>query len=42
VNGGATIKKYKKQGKNIYLLPHSSEEHHTPIILSEDDQVEAS
>ncbi|NDK09497.1 hypothetical protein GW846_01830 [Candidatus Gracilibacteria bacterium] len=42
VNGGATIKKYKKQGKNIYLLPKSSEEHHTPIILSEDDQVEAS
>jgi len=42
VNGWATIKKYKKQGKNIYLLPKSSEEHHTPIILSEDDQVEAS
>ncbi|MCD5375167.1 hypothetical protein LR010_01805 [Candidatus Gracilibacteria bacterium] len=39
VDGGATLKKYKKQGDNIFLLPKSSEEHHTPIILSKDDDV---
>ena len=39
VDGGATLKKYKKQGDNIFLLPKSSEQHHTPIILSEHDDV---
>ncbi len=41
VDGGATLKKYKKQGDNIYLLPKSSDEHHTPIILSQQDDVRA-
>ena len=39
VDGWATLKKYKKQGDNIFLLPKSSDEHHTPIILSQDDDV---
>lgn len=39
VNGGATLKKYKKQGSNVFLLPESSDEFHTPIILSESDSV---
>jgi SOS-response transcriptional repressor LexA len=41
VDGGATLKKYKKEWSNIYLLPKSSDEHHTPIILSESDNVTA-
>ncbi len=41
VNGWATLKKYKKQGDNILLLPKSSDKHHTPIILSKDDDVQA-
>ena len=39
VNGGATLKHFKKQGDNVYLLPKSSDEHHTPIVLSESDEV---
>lgn len=39
VDGGATLKKWKKQGDNIFLLPKSSDEHHTPIVLSQDDDV---
>ncbi len=39
VNGGATLKKYKKNAGQIYLLPQSSDDHHTPIILSESDNV---
>lgn len=42
VDGGATLKKYKKNANQIYLIPNSSEEHHTPIILSEHDNVSAS
>lgn len=42
VDGGATLKRYKKSWNQIYLLPDSSEEHHTPIILSEHDNVHAS
>jgi repressor LexA len=41
VDGWATLKKYKKQGDNVFLLPKSSDEHHTPIILSENDDVRA-
>jgi repressor LexA len=41
VDGWATLKKYKKQGDNVFLLPNSSEEHHTPIILSKDDDVQS-
>jgi len=39
VNNSATIKKYKKDGSNIYLLPESNDDYHKPIILSEDDNV---
>lgn len=39
VNNSATIKKYKKDGSNIYLLPASKDDYHKPIILSEDDNV---
>lgn len=41
VDGGATLKKYRKSGNQVYLLPESSEEHHHPIILSEHDDVRA-
>ncbi|MCH2189086.1 hypothetical protein MK079_04645 [Candidatus Gracilibacteria bacterium] len=39
VNGAATIKKYKKDGNTIYLLPVSHDEYHHPIILSESDRI---
>lgn len=39
VNGGATLKKYKKQWTNIFLLPESHDDFHTPIVLSESDSV---
>lgn len=39
VNNSATIKKYKKDGTNVYLLPQSNDEYHKPIILSQDDNV---
>lgn len=39
VDGGATLKKYKKAGSQVYLVPESSEDHHTPIILSQHDNV---
>lgn len=42
VNGWATLKRYKKAQNQVYLLPDSSEQHHTPIILSEHDNVHAS
>lgn len=41
VNGAATLKKYKRQGEYIYLLPESLDESHKPIILTEDDDVSA-
>lgn len=41
VDGGATLKRYRKNAGQVYLLPQSSEEHHTPIILSEHDDVSA-
>lgn len=37
VNGAATLKKYKKDGENVYLLPDSKDDYHKPIILSSDD-----
>jgi len=40
VNGWATIKKYKKEWKNVYLIPNSSDDYHKPIILSENDNIE--
>jgi len=39
VNWAATIKKFKKDGDTIYLLPDSKAEYHKPIILSEDDNL---
>lgn len=39
VNGWATIKKYKKEKDNIYLLPESNDDYHNPIILSENDEI---
>ena len=39
VNWAATLKKIKKDGNNIYLLPESKDDYHKPIILSEDDNL---
>ncbi len=39
VNGWATIKKYKKNWEDIYLMPDSNDDYHKPIILSEDDNI---
>lgn len=39
VNGAATLKKYKKDGNNIYLLPESQDSYHKPIILDESDNI---
>ena len=39
VNGGATIKRYKKDWENIYLMPDSRDDYHKPIILSEADNI---
>ncbi len=39
VDGGATLKRYKKNANQVYLIPESTEEHHTPIILSEYDNI---
>lgn len=39
VNWAATLKKYKKDGQDIYLLPESNDDYHKPIILSESDNI---
>lgn len=39
VNGWATIKKFKKDSDNVYLLPDSKDDFHKPIVLSEDDNI---
>lgn len=39
VNNCATIKKPKREGNNLYLIPDSKDSFHKPIILSEDDDV---
>lgn len=39
IDNCATIKKYKKEWENIYLLPESKDTIHNPIILSESDDV---
>jgi SOS-response transcriptional repressor LexA len=39
VNWAATLKKFKKDWDNIYLLPESKDDYHKPIILSEDDNL---
>ncbi len=40
VDWKATLKKYKKDWKTIYLVPESKDEYHKPIILSENDNLE--
>ena len=39
VNWAATLKKIKKDGDTIYLLPESKDDYHKPIILSEEDNL---
>lgn len=39
VNGWATLKKFKKDWDNIFLLPASKDNFHNPIILSSDDDI---
>ena len=39
INNSATIKKQRKDGNTLYLLPNSKDDYHKPIILSEDDNV---
>ena len=39
VNGWATLKKYKKDGENIYLLPESKDTFHNPIVLTRNDNI---
>jgi len=39
VNNSATIKKQKKDGNTMYLLPQSTDDYHKPIILSQDDNI---
>ncbi len=37
INDEATLKEYRKIGWYIYLIPHSDNPRHTPIILGESD-----
>jgi len=39
VNGWATIKKYKKNWTDVYLMPESNDDYHKPIVLSESDDI---
>lgn len=39
VDWWATIKKYKKDLDNVYLLPKSKDDFHKPIILSSSDEI---
>jgi len=39
VNNSATIKTYKKDADLVYLMPHSKDEYHKPIVLSESDNI---
>ena len=39
INNSATIKRQKKDGNILYLLPKSNDDYHKPIILSEDDNI---
>jgi SOS-response transcriptional repressor LexA len=40
VNWCATIKKYLKNGDDVYLLPISNDDYHKPIILTDKDNIE--
>jgi SOS-response transcriptional repressor LexA len=42
INGAATVKRVKKEGSNIYLLPDSKDAEHMPIVLTETDSIEIS
>ncbi len=37
INDEATLKEYKKIGDSVYLIPHSDNPKHRPIILDESD-----
>jgi len=39
VDRSATIKKFKKDSQNVYLLPDSRDEYHKPIILAPNDNI---
>lgn len=39
IDNCATIKKYKREWENIYLLPVSKDSSHLPIILNQDDNI---
>ncbi len=39
VNWAATLKKFKRDWNDIYLLPESKDDYHKPIILSEADNL---
>ena len=39
VNWAATLKKFKRDWDDIYLLPESKDDYHKPIILSEADNL---
>lgn len=39
VNGWATIKKYKKDWNDVYLMPESNDDYHKPIVLSQSDNI---
>ena len=39
VNGWATIKRYKKDWNDVYLMPESNDDYHKPIVLSESDNI---
>ncbi|MDP5038883.1 MAG: hypothetical protein NWP80_00375 [Candidatus Gracilibacteria bacterium] len=40
IDGSATVKIPKKEGEYLYLLPKSKDEHHRPIILTNEDNIE--
>lgn len=40
VDGCATVKKFKKEANNIYLLPDSTDKSHYPIVITEWDSLD--
>ncbi|MCK9271937.1 hypothetical protein M0P65_00115 [Candidatus Gracilibacteria bacterium] len=40
VNSCATVKKIKKEGEQVYLIPESTDEIHHPIVITSDDTIE--
>ncbi len=39
VNNAATLKKSKKEGDNLYLLPQSNDDYHKPFVLTSQDDI---